>query len=271
MTYAVVGHSEWVTFARVERLPHSGEIISASDAWEEPAGGGAVAAVQLAFLAPVVHFFTSLGQDALGDRSLAVLCTLGPQVHAARWPGPHTTGFCHLEATGERTITVMRRGPRPEGKEPLPWVLLDAAKGVYFVKGDAAAVRCARRAKVMVATPRVMPVLAEAGVVVDALVHSASDAGERYRPGELVPPPRMVISTEGARGGTWSLATGESGRYPAVPLSGPIVDTYGAGDSFAAGLTFGLGEGLPLMDALAVAAKCGAQALLRRGAHGAAT
>lgn len=268
MTYAVVGHSEWVTFARVERLPLSGEIITASDTWEEPAGGGAVAAVQLSLLTPTVHFFTSLGQDALGDRSLVELSQRGPQVHAARWPGPHTTGFCHLEATGERTITVMRRGPRPEGKDPLPWALLDSTKAVYFVKGDVEAVRCARRARVMVATPRVMPVLAEAGVRVDALVHSASDAGERYHPGELVPPPRLVISTEGARGGTWTLDSGESGRFPSVPLTGPIVDTYGAGDSFAAGLTFGLGEGLRLIDALAVAAKCGSQALLRRGAHG---
>jgi ribokinase len=78
----------------------------------------------------------------------------------------------------------------------------------------------------------------------------------------------MVIATEGRTGGTWSLETGEQGRFPAVALSGPIVDTYGAGDSFAAGLTFGLGEGLGLPDALGVAARCGSEALLRRGAHG---
>ena len=64
------------------------------------------------------------------------------------------------------------------------------------------------------------------------------------------------------------MATGEHGRFPAVPLPGPIIDTYGAGDSFAGGLTFGLGEGLPLQEALAIAARCGSQALLRRGAHG---
>ena len=52
---------------------------------------------------------------------------------------------------------------------------------------------------------------------------------------------------------------------PKVP--GPLQDTYGAGDSFAAGLTFGLAQGLSADDALALGARCGAQALARRGAH----
>ena len=50
MRVAVVGHIEWVQFARVERVPEPGEIVSAVETWEEPAGGGAVAAVQLANL-----------------------------------------------------------------------------------------------------------------------------------------------------------------------------------------------------------------------------
>lgn len=266
--YAVVGHTEWVTFARVDRLPASGEIVSASESWVEPAGGGAVAAAQLLRLAGAASFLTSVGSDALGDTALAALRKLGLEVHASRWPAPHTTAFVHLEANGERTITVMRRGPRPEGKDALPWEALANARGVYFVKGDAQAAQKARAAPVLVATTRVLGVLAEAGVQVDALVYSANDAAEQPHLGVLRVPPKIVIATEGREGGTWSLATGERGRFAAVPLTGPISDAYGAGDSFAAGLTFGLGEGLPLQDALGVAAKCGAQALLRRGAHG---
>jgi ribokinase len=52
-------------------------------------------------------------------------------------------------------------------------------------------------------------------------------------------------------------------------VPGPLQDTYGAGDSFAAGLTFGLAEGLPMDEAIALAARSGAAALSRRGAHGA--
>ena len=40
MRVAVVGHVEWIEFARVERMPAAGEIVHASDAWEEPGGGG---------------------------------------------------------------------------------------------------------------------------------------------------------------------------------------------------------------------------------------
>ncbi len=48
---AVVGHVEWVRFARVPHVPQAGEVVHARDLFEEPAGGGAVAAVQLARLA----------------------------------------------------------------------------------------------------------------------------------------------------------------------------------------------------------------------------
>ena len=50
MRVAVVGHVEWVEFARVERVPSPGEIVHALEAWEGPAGGGAVAAAQLALV-----------------------------------------------------------------------------------------------------------------------------------------------------------------------------------------------------------------------------
>jgi ribokinase len=45
MRTAVVGHVEWVEFARVERVPLAGEIVQASDWWAEAAGGGGVASV----------------------------------------------------------------------------------------------------------------------------------------------------------------------------------------------------------------------------------
>ncbi len=47
----VVGHIEWIQFAVTERVPEPGEIIPARATFELAAGGGAVAAVQLAKLA----------------------------------------------------------------------------------------------------------------------------------------------------------------------------------------------------------------------------
>src|SRR4051794_1450900 len=85
---AVVGHVEWIEFARVERVPVAGEIVHAEEAWEEPGGGGAVAAVQLAKLVGEADFFTALGDDEVGHRAHAALADLGVRVHAAWRPEP---------------------------------------------------------------------------------------------------------------------------------------------------------------------------------------
>ena len=143
----------------------------------------------------------------------------------------------------------------------MPWEELDGVDGVYFTAGDAEAVRQARRARVLVATARELPTLHAAGVELDALVASGEDDAERYQAGDLDPPPRLVVSTAGALGG-WAQPGGP--YKPAVP-PGPFEDAYGAGDCFAAGLTFALAQGMEIPDALAFASERGALALTRRG------
>jgi len=266
---AVVGHVEWVSFARVPRLPEPGEIVHATDSWEEPAGGGAVAAVQLHKLAGTAMFLTALGDDELGRRSEAGLRDLGVDVHATWRDEPQRRAFTHVDATGERTITVIGERHEPLGTDPLPWDLLAGVDSLYFTAGDVAALCEARAARVLVATPRVLPTLAAGGVPLDVLVRSGRDVGEHYRPGDIDPPPRLVVSTGGASGGVWEREDGTSGTFEAAPLPGPVSDAYGAGDSFAAGLTFGLGRGDTLEDALALAARCGAAELTGRGAYAA--
>ena len=59
------------------------------------------------------------------------------------------------------------------------------------------------------------------------------------------------------------------GPFRPAPLPGPIVDTYGCGDCFAAGLTFALGRGEALEDAVALAARCGAAVMTGRGPYSA--
>jgi len=70
MRTAVVGHVEWIQFARVERVPTAGEIVHAEETWEEPAGGGGVAAVQLFKLAGHCALYTALGDDDFGHRAV---------------------------------------------------------------------------------------------------------------------------------------------------------------------------------------------------------
>src|SRR5581483_6458323 len=264
----VVGHVEWVEFTRVERVPKAGEIVRALEWWEEPAGGGSVAAVQLFKLAGDCTFFTALGRDATGKRAHLELEALGPRVEAARRPAPTRRGVTFIDAGGERTITVLGERLEPRGDDPLAWDELARVDAVYFTAGDAAALRAARRARVLVATSRVMDRLAEANVPLDAVVGSALDPSERYDPSALSSPPALVVQTEGARGGTFTTADGRSGRYEPVEPPGPFVDAYGGGDSFAAGLAFALAAGANAGQALAFAARCGAWCVAGRGPYG---
>ncbi|MEK6228748.1 MAG: PfkB family carbohydrate kinase [Actinomycetota bacterium] len=267
MRVAVVGHVEWIEFARVPRVPEPGTIVHASETWEEPGGGGAVAAVQLAKLAGGATFFTALGNDALGHRAFAELTALGLRVEAAWRNEPQRRGFVHVDARGERTITVIGDRLGPAGNDDLPWGDLAGVDAVYFTAGDAGALMHARSARRLVATARHLEPIAEAGVQVDVLVASAKDAGERYERGRLDPEPLAVVRTAGDRGGTWEDSGGASGQWDATPLPGPVSDAYGCGDSFAAGLTYGLGAQLALPEALTLGARCGAANFTGRGPY----
>jgi ribokinase len=261
---AVVGHVEWVQFARVDHVPAPGEIVQALETWEEPAGGGAVAAVQLANLAGSCLLFTALADDDLGRRSREELEALGVTVHAGHAHGTQRRALTHVDEVGERTITVLGEKLRPSGEDgSLPWEELARCDAVYFTGGDVAALRAARRARVLVATSRELATLRRAGVEVDVLVGSGEDAAERFESGELEPEPRIVVATAGALGG-WIRP---GGPFRAAPVPGPISDAYGCGDCFAAGLTYGLALGEPVDEAVALGARCGATVLTGRGAY----
>lgn len=247
----MVGHVEWTEFVLVDRVPGPGEIAHGAGALAEPAGGGAVVAVQLARLAGACDLYTVLGRDRLGDAAGERLEALGVSVHAER-RGETRRAFTLVDQERERTITTIGPKLRPVG--PLALAGYDA---VFFVAGEAETLRSARAAGFLAATPRELPTLLEAGVGLDLLVGSAEDPGERYQAGLEV---GVIVATEGSAGG---IANGS--RYPPHPAPGPLVDTYGAGDSFAAALCFALARGDGLESALALAARAGAAVVTGRG------
>jgi ribokinase len=264
MRAAVVGHVEWLEFVPVERVPRAGEIVHASESWEQAAGGGSVAAVQLAQLADSVDFYTALGNDDRGQRARVELEARGITVHATAIAGPQRNGFVYLDDAGERTITTIGRKLHPRGHdESLPWRELARCDAVYICAGDADALLLARRARVVVATARELSTLRQASIELDALVSSGKDEAERYQPGQLDPEPRLVVTTSGALGG-WAQP---GGPYSAAPLPPEPADAYGSGDCFAAGLAFALATGLQGLEALDFAARCGAGAIAGPGVH----
>ena len=254
MRYAVVGHVEWVEFARVPEFPHAGTIVHATESWREPAGGGSVIARQVARLAGECVFFTMLGDDELGHAGDRRLTELGLTMEVQWSERPTRRAWTHIDGDGERTITLLSEKLLPEG--PLP---LDDFDAVFFVAGDAEALRSARRARFVAATTREQPTLRAADVHVDLLVGSLNDPGETLAPGIAA---ASVALTDGARGG---LIDGV--HYDSVEPPGPIVDAYGAGDSFAAALFFALARGDEPAAAVALAARAGAAVIAGRGPY----
>jgi ribokinase len=235
-------------------MPSAGAIVHASEVYEEAGGGGAVVARQLTLLNGQCDFFTALGDDPIGHASLSRLRDLDMDIQV-QWTGISRSrrAWTHIDSDGERTITVLGDKLLPAGPFPLEGYDL-----VFFVSGDVQALRSARAARFLAATVRELSTLRDGGVPIDLIVASASDPGERYD-GSL--DARLVVETDGARGGR---ANGE--RYAAVAPE-QIVDTYGAGDSFAAAVAFALARGETLGDALELGARAGAAVIGGRGPY----
>lgn len=265
MRTAVVGHVEWVEFARVPHIPRPGEIVHGEATWAGPGGGGAGAAVQLAKLSTETAFLTALGDDRLGRRAAEELERLGVRLHVAWRREPTRRAFTHIDTTGERTITVLGERLGPHGGDPLPWAELGTMDATYFTAGDEDALRRARGSRVLVATSRALDVIRSSGVKLDGLVGSATDPDEAYATASLDPAPKLVVMTTGATGGAYWTESGADETFKAPELDGTVVSRYGAGDSFAGGLTLALGAGATPADAVAFAARCGAAVLRGTG------
>ena len=265
MSLAVVGHVEWVEFLAVDQLPRPGAIGHALRTLQEPAGGGAVAAVQMARLQrQPVQFFTAIGRDSIGEACVKRLERLGLEVHVAWREVPTRRGVSLVDGDGDRAITVIGERLTPSLDDDLPWETLGEFDGIFVTAADAPLLKACRSAAVLAATPRVrLPVLQEAGVSLDALIGSGLDPGERVEPEQLNPAPQTLIRTEGAAGGI-SLP---GGRYDPAPLPGPLVESYGCGDSFAAGVVTGLSAHWSLAQAIALGAQCGAACATRFGPY----
>jgi len=223
--------------------------------------------VVLAELGAEVDFFCALGDDEHGQAAAEQLTRRGVNVLVAWRTKPTRRAITMLERGGERTIVVIGERLEPLGSDALDWDRLDEAEGVYFTAGDFGALERARRARVLVATPRARHSLERAGaphLPLDALVYSGHDPDEVRWARHLAARARLVVETRGQEGGAWSGE--EQGSWKPVPPPGPPRDSYGCGDSFAAGFTFGLAEGRSVAQAAALGAECGARCLTRVGA-----
>lgn len=261
---AIVGHVEWATHAR-GTFPAPGEITSLDDAFDEPAGGGAVAAAQAAALGAETLFFTAVGNDEASTRALTMLNARGIEVRAARRDLPLTRALSVTGVVGDRAIALTGVPMGPELSDALGWEDVAAMDAVYFTGRDPASLVACRVARTLVATARRWPVIARSGVDIDVLVASANDPDEQIPDDVLGHQIRALARTRGAAGGDIFEGARRTGAWGAAPRPGPEVDSYGCGDVFAAGLTVALARGDELVDAVALGARCGAQMITERG------
>ncbi len=261
---AVVGHIEWVDFVSLEGYPAEGSVAHAADWSARVGGGGGVAAGVLVALGAEVDFFLALGRDLNGKAVADQLAERGVRAHIAWRDAMTRRAITYLSAGGERTIVTIGDRLQPTGDDDLEWDRLRSADGVYFTAGDSGALRRARQAGVLTASPRGRMALEEDPPEIDAIIFSDHDSDERAWAARLEGRARLMVATEGSDGGRWWGAS--SGRWDAVRAPGPAKDAYGAGDSFAAGFTFGLATGRSVAEAARVGAERGAYALTRVGA-----
>jgi ribokinase len=264
---AVVGHVEWLTHGR-GLMPEPGIITFLEDPFDEPAGGGGVTASQVAKLGAECLFFTALGDDEAGRRSAELLGAGGVRVLAAVREGRQRRAVSATGPGGDRAILVIGPPVSSRIEDALPWDEIAGCAAAYFTGHDSATLAAARRAPVLVVTSRRLPQLVESGVRADVVVASDTDPGERVTPDDLPVPAGAIVWTQGAAGGRYRLEDGTEGRWAPAPVPGEVVDSYGAGDSFAGGVTVGLARGLGLDAALALGARCGAACLTGRGGLG---
>jgi ribokinase len=245
---AVIGHVEHVTLGAVAALPGPGEIVHLAAPRSFPGGGGGIAFAQLARSDAEVHLFTALGDDEGAREVAAAVARSGARVHAVHRPARHTRDLVLLTPDGERSIVVVGEPLHPRADDPLPWRLLSTCDAAYFTAQDPEVVRAARAARLLVVTARRRRALVASGVRADVVVGSAADPQEASTLADYPVPPRALVLTEGARGGT--IATAEGVVRFAAPASPAVVGSaYGAGDTFAGALTYHLASGLDVASA----------------------
>lgn len=264
---AVVGHVEHVTLGTVDTVPSSGDIAHLGSPQTFPGGGGGLAFSQLCRGDAELHLFTAIGDDEAGATVEAALRDTDAVLHLARRPQPHTRDVVMVDASGERTILVLGPPLHPEPEDPLPWELLERMDAVYFTAESSRLLRAARAAKRLIATARRKPVVDGSEVTLDAVLGSENDPREKSRRAQYALPPRAVVMTAGARGGTVETETGLH------PFSAPSVEqvrgAYGAGDSFAGAFTYWLASGLDPVAASERAAEAGAAVVTSPSPYGA--
>ena len=108
-----------------------------------------------------------------------------------------------LEVDGPRTIVTIGDRLEPDGGDELDWDRLEAADGVYFTAGDSSRGGPGPEGARARHHPRAREALESSPAAIDALVFSGSDEDEQRWARRLQTRTKLMVETEGGRGGRW--------------------------------------------------------------------
>jgi ribokinase len=259
---AVVGHVEHVTLGRIDGTVEPSSILHLVDARVVPGGGGGIAFAQLCRSDAEIHLFTAVGSDEAGRTVEARIRPESPlvHVHAAVRPVDHPRVVVVVDREGRRTIVVTGEPLHPAATEPLPWSTLAHCDAAYFTGSDPETLRFARAARRLVVTARRSQVLEQAAIAPDVVIGSVQDPRENRPFGAYDPAPGALVLTDGPRPIRVFRPSGVTEVAP-PPAPARIVGDYGAGDSFAAALTYFVAHGSSVEEACRRAGPYGAAVL----------
>jgi ribokinase len=264
---AVVGSANLDIVIESPYRPAGGETVLGLSLVETPGGKGANQALAAARVGPTV-FIGQVGPDAAGERLIATLTAAGVDVDHLQVAGTHSgRAYITLTPDGENSIIVL----------PLANSELDAARATAALDDtrpalvltqleiplevvEAAADWCERRAVRFVLNPSpVALVAARVLAAADPLIVNRGEAqsilGTDCADGEvlarrLAGRARSVVVTAGPEGAV--IAEGGTVlRIPGAQVT--VLDTTGAGDTFAGTLAAHLAAGRPLTEAAQLA------------------
>ena len=263
----VIGSVNLDIVATGPALPRPGETVGGARLARHPGGKGANQALAARRLGAEVRLVGAVGADDMADEALALLQAGGVDLSNVAHVNGETTGVALIGVdgrTGENLIIVCpgaNNALRPEDaaglaiadmmgvlEVPVPALLAAAQKATGLVSLNLAP-----------ALPVPDALLAEA----DLITVNESEAetyGDRLKASGA-----LVAVSLGAEGAVLYRNGAEIAR--ATPPNVQVVDTVGAGDTFAAALTVALIEDKAPQDALAFAVTAGALACTRPGAQ----
>lgn len=281
----VVGSINVDLVVRVARLPAVGETVSGGSFARHHGGKGANQAVAVARLGATVTFVGAVGDDEDGRSAVTSLADEGIDVGGvASLAGTHTgIALIVVDERGENQIAVapgansMLDGRTVEDRltaiGPAAAVLL-----ANFEVGDAALLASARFARRhglrLVLNPApARPLLAELVEMEPILVANTTEAIQLSGEHDIVRAAAVLAGRTGAavvvtRGPAGALlhAAGEVVEIPAVDVT--VVDSTGAGDTFAGAFAAELARGEPVEQATRFAVAAAGLSVSRPGARG---